>query len=210
MRKALTLTVFALGSVLAHNSVGCAQEQIVHPPRPAAPVEAAPHFRWSPAATDGRYLLWNDWQPAFYPGVYEPGWGGWWYSYFGHTYSPFFSPYLHDYPFHRYTHPYYNYPLEEPWGRDIYIVKKPTPAKVVVSLPADAKLIVNGQPTELTSAERVFTTPDLKPGKDYYYVLKAEVVRDGEVKTLTKEVAVSAGRQSKVEFDLPTATTARK
>jgi uncharacterized protein (TIGR03000 family) len=210
MRRLIACATFALGGYFIASPVAHAQEPILHPPRKSAAGEEVFVPRWSPAATDFRYLLWNDWAPAFYPGVYSPGWGGWWYMYFGHTYSPFFTPHLHDYPYHHYTHPYFNYPLESPWGDYVIVVQKPTPAKVVVSLPEDAKLTVNGQPTELTSDQRVFTTPELKPGKDYYYVIRAEVVRDGEVKSLTKEVAVTAGRESKVEFALPAAATVRK
>jgi uncharacterized protein (TIGR03000 family) len=209
MRKTLALAVMSSALLLLASPRIQAQEQILHPPRANIEVETVHWLRWSPAATDFRYLLWNDWSPEFFPGVYAPGWGGWWYMYFGHYYSPYFTPHLHTYPYYHYTHPYYNYPLESPLDAP-YVVQKPAPAKVLVSLPADARLLVNGQPTELTSDERVFTTPDLKPGKDYYYVLKAEVVRDGEVKTVTKEVAVSAGGKSTVRFELPTAATVRK
>ena len=210
MWKALALAVLTLGSFLIDSRVLLADEPILHQPRLVPEAVAWP--RWSPAATDYRYLLWNPAAPGpvFYPGIYSPGWGGWWYMYFGHYYAPFYSPHLHEYPFYHYTHPYYNYPLESPWGDGPIVVQKPAPARVVVTLPADAKLIVNGQPTELTSETRLFTTPELKPGKDYYYVLRAEVVRDGEVKSLTKQLAVSAGGQSMVDFNLPTLTTARK
>lgn len=40
-------------------------------------------------------------------------------------------------------------------------------ATVVVELPADAKLYLDGNAVPLTSARRTFETPELKPGKTY-------------------------------------------
>lgn len=218
--------VLSLGFMLAASSRVAADEPVLHAPGVVVPVQ-----RWSPASTDYHCLLWNDWSPAFFPGIYGPGWGGWWYMYFGHTYSPCYSPRLHSYPYCHYTHPYFNYPLDSvnqhwyiglgnntrpmvdywaPRGPASAAAARPAPAKVIVTLPEDATLIVNGQATELASGERSFTTPELKPGKDYYYVLKAEVVRAGEVKTVTKEVSVAAGRESRVHLELPSGATARR
>src|SRR5438552_1167959 len=47
------------------------------------------------------------------------------------------------------------------------------PATLVVTLPAEATLIVEDQPTSSTSSERVFQTPALELGKEYVYTLKA-------------------------------------
>ena len=57
----------------------------------------------------------------------------------------------------------------------------PAPATLIVSLPADAKLTIDDSPTASTSAERTFVSPTLKPGQDYNYTLKAEMVRDAQV-----------------------------
>src|SRR5262249_57978059 len=57
------------------------------------------------------------------------------------------------------------------------------PANVIVSLPAEAKLQIDGVQAKSTAAVRSFVTPALTPGQNFYYTLTAEMVRDG--KTLT-------------------------
>jgi hypothetical protein len=52
----------------------------------------------------------------------------------------------------------------------------PAPATLIVSLPADAKLLVDNTVTTSTSAERVFVSPTLVAGQVYSYTLKAEFV----------------------------------
>jgi uncharacterized protein (TIGR03000 family) len=84
-------------------------------------------------------------------------------------------------------------------------------AQVTVKLPAEAKLTVQGKPCPLTSSERVLASPPLEPGKTYYYILKAELTRDGQKREETQRVAVSAGKQVTVEFkDLKVESTARR
>src|SRR5437660_8606136 len=55
------------------------------------------------------------------------------------------------------------------------------PATIVVSLPAEAKLTIDGNATRSTSARRVFTSPALEMGQEYVYSLRAEIIRDGEI-----------------------------
>ena len=80
-------------------------------------------------------------------------------------------------------------------------------ATIVVSLPADAKLTVDGTPTQSTSARRVFESPDLAPGKKYNYTFKATVMRDGKEQVVTKTAEVAAGKTSTVKLELPKSTT---
>jgi uncharacterized protein (TIGR03000 family) len=83
-------------------------------------------------------------------------------------------------------------------------------AQVTVKLPADARLYVDDVLCPLKSTTRSFDTPELKAGQKYYYVLKAEVVRDGEKIERRKHVVVEAGKQVTVEFkDLPLQTVSR-
>jgi uncharacterized protein (TIGR03000 family) len=79
----------------------------------------------------------------------------------------------------------------------------PAPATIVVRLPADAKLTIDGSPTTSTDAVRTFISPPLQPGKEYQYTLKAEVMRDGKAVERTRDVTVRAGEPSEVTFDLP-------
>jgi uncharacterized protein (TIGR03000 family) len=81
------------------------------------------------------------------------------------------------------------------------------PATIVVSLPAEAKLTIDDAATQSTSATRVFASPALETGKEYYYTLKAEVVRDGKTVPVTKRIAVRAGEETRVTLDFPAATS---
>jgi uncharacterized protein (TIGR03000 family) len=80
------------------------------------------------------------------------------------------------------------------------------PATLVVTLPADARLTVDNTPTRLTSARRVFNSPPLQPGRSYRYTLKAEIVRDGQTLTTTRDVNVRAGQETDVNLEFQPAT----
>ena len=74
----------------------------------------------------------------------------------------------------------------------------PAPATISVSLPADARLMVDGIATRAASATRSFVTPALEAGKDYQYTLLAEVVRDGKTLSASEVVTVRAGQRTAV------------
>ena len=82
-------------------------------------------------------------------------------------------------------------------------------AVIVVSLPANAKLTVDGEATTSTSEQRVFVSPSLPSGQDYHYTLQAEVVVDGKSVTVSKTVAVRAGEESHVTLTPVTGVAAR-
>jgi uncharacterized protein (TIGR03000 family) len=75
------------------------------------------------------------------------------------------------------------------------------PARIVVNLPANAKLTVDDQATTSQSDQRTLISPSLKPGEEYHYTLKAEIQRDGKPMSETKRVVVQAGREVNVRFD---------
>src|SRR5438270_121531 len=81
---------------------------------------------------------------------------------------------------------------------------EPAPATIVVNLPAEAKLTVDGNPTTSTSDRRVFVSPALDRGMEYFYTLKAEVVRGGKTETRTEKVTVRAGEETKVDINFAT------
>lgn len=54
----------------------------------------------------------------------------------------------------------------------------------------------------------MFESPSLTPGKTYYYILKATAVRDGKIETVTKEVAVRAGEETRVKMEFSEAVAA--
>jgi uncharacterized protein (TIGR03000 family) len=71
---------------------------------------------------------------------------------------------------------------------------------MVVEVPADAKLYVDDQLMKTTSERRAFTTPVLDPGETYYYIVRAEVVRDGQKISRTKRVTLRAGEEARAIF----------
>jgi uncharacterized protein (TIGR03000 family) len=83
------------------------------------------------------------------------------------------------------------------------------PSTIVVSLPADAVLTIENQPTISTSEVRRFVTPELRISGQYQYTLKAEITRDGQKLTASKDVVVSGGKDIQVAFDFPTAVAQR-
>jgi uncharacterized protein (TIGR03000 family) len=85
----------------------------------------------------------------------------------------------------------------------------PAPATILVSLPADATLTVDGIKTVSTSAKRTFVSPVLQHGKTYSYSLTAEVVRDGKTVKVSQDVQVRAGEETNVTIELPVAVAAK-
>jgi uncharacterized protein (TIGR03000 family) len=80
-----------------------------------------------------------------------------------------------------------------------------TEAKLIVNLPEDATLTIDGESTTSTSAQRVFVTPALEQGKEYEYTLKAQVLRDGKPQIATARVTVRPGETSQIELKVPAA-----
>jgi uncharacterized protein (TIGR03000 family) len=88
---------------------------------------------------------------------------------------------------------------------------RPTQATVVVKIPEDAKLIVDGVTANLTSETRTFVTPDLLPGRVYYYMITAEIQRDGRTIAHKEKVLVRPGETSRVDFrDMIGASSAQR
>lgn len=73
-------------------------------------------------------------------------------------------------------------------------------AIVVVKAPLDAAVLANGQLIEHAKTEQRFITPNLKPGKTYFYEFRAEAVRDGKTVTLSQKVTVKAGLELCADF----------
>jgi len=89
-------------------------------------------------------------------------------------------------------------------SEDDEVSSTPLPAQIVVTLPADARLTIGDEGTKAGGTRRVFVSPPLRPDRSYTYTLKALLVRDGKTVSVTKDVAVSAGKESSVSFnDVP-------
>jgi uncharacterized protein (TIGR03000 family) len=74
-------------------------------------------------------------------------------------------------------------------------------ARVIIEVPADAKLYVDNYLTKAEGmTQRHFTTPALETGQEYFYNVKAEVIRDGKTISETKRITVRAGAEVRASF----------
>jgi uncharacterized protein (TIGR03000 family) len=133
-------------------------------------------------------------------GYHSGGWGG------GYYYGGAWGP---GYCYGGYAGGYAGGVWVVPSGGS-YLAAASAPATLVVNLPADAVLLVDGQKTESVSAERVFQTPALPIGQDFHYVLEARVVRDGKAEVIQRRVTVRGGEQASVRLEVPGAAVAAR
>ena len=75
---------------------------------------------------------------------------------------------------------------------------------LTVWVPYDAKVTVNGLETRSSGSRRQFISYGLKPGLGYKYVVRAEVVRNGQVQEDTRTVMLTAGQVTAVAFGFNT------
>jgi uncharacterized protein (TIGR03000 family) len=86
----------------------------------------------------------------------------------------------------------------------------PAPATIIVTLPADARLTIDGETTTSTSSPRVFVSPNLDPEREFQYTLKAEWMADGRNLVVTKKITVTAGRETAVTMQAEAAGVASR
>jgi uncharacterized protein (TIGR03000 family) len=86
----------------------------------------------------------------------------------------------------------------------------PTRARLIVEVPADAKLFIDDHAMKTSSEHRAYQTPDLEPGQTYYYEVRVEVERDGKMLSETKRVLVRAGQEAHADFSDMAATATAK
>jgi uncharacterized protein (TIGR03000 family) len=85
----------------------------------------------------------------------------------------------------------------------------PSPARVIVELPENARFYVDEQAIKATG-RRVFSTPALEPGQTYFYDLRVEVDIDGKTQSQSRRVVVRAGQEIRASFlDLEGVRTVR-
>lgn len=91
-----------------------------------------------------------------------------------------------------------------PWSVESeHAAAGPAAAVIVVRLPAEASLTVDGRPTHLSSSRRQFVSPPLQPGTEYSYTFRAQVNRDGEIVSASKRVRVHAGQETQIYLEFP-------
>jgi uncharacterized protein (TIGR03000 family) len=71
---------------------------------------------------------------------------------------------------------------------------------LTVWVPYEAMVTVNGRETKSTGSRRQFVSFGLKPGLSYKYVVKAEIVRNGQTVEDTRTINLTAGQITAVAF----------
>ncbi len=77
-----------------------------------------------------------------------------------------------------------------------------TSATLIVSVPAEARVFVNGKLTTSTGTLRRYVSNNLEPGFTYTYELRAEMMVGGKMATESKTVKVRAGESADLAFNL--------
>jgi uncharacterized protein (TIGR03000 family) len=77
----------------------------------------------------------------------------------------------------------------------------PIVTRVVVSVPEDAKVMIDGKETSTTGSYRSFSTQKLKNGKWDDYSVEVSVVRDGKTITRREQFDLAAGEFRFFEFE---------
>lgn len=80
-------------------------------------------------------------------------------------------------------------------------------ARLFVSLPAEAKLFVNGSATSSQGTNRHFVSKGLKAGFKYPYTVKAVMSVDGKEVVQSKQIELTAGSTEELAFDFNAVAT---
>ena len=91
-------------------------------------------------------------------------------------------------------------PADKPKDTDKPKTSLDAAAHLALTLPADAKLFVDGQLIGGQGERRQFHTPELVAGQAYYYEFQAEFEINGKRETETKRVVVRAGESLTASF----------
>jgi uncharacterized protein (TIGR03000 family) len=73
-------------------------------------------------------------------------------------------------------------------------------ATITVKVPAGATLYVDNTRNPATDPVRRFTTPPLPAGREFAYLLRVEVMRNGQPEQLIQKVSFRAGEHTEVDF----------
>jgi uncharacterized protein (TIGR03000 family) len=77
----------------------------------------------------------------------------------------------------------------------------PARATVVLSVPARATVTVEGEALKSTGGERTFRSPELAPGQEFVYIVRAVIELPGREEIETQRVRVTAGETTHVSFE---------
>jgi uncharacterized protein (TIGR03000 family) len=140
---------------------------------------------------------------GFYPGW---GWGwpgyGWGNGYYGpwYDYPPYYGSYGNGY---RAASDHYDYQPEPSGSANKSSTAQPLSANVValrIFLPADAQVWIQGAATRQQGRVRIFESPELTPGVEYTYDIRAQWIEGGRQVEKTRHVTVHPGDRLTVIF----------
>jgi uncharacterized protein (TIGR03000 family) len=159
---------------------------------------------------------------GFHDGFHRPFYGGFgYYPYYSYGYYPSYNDYYPSYG--TYDDSYldlgsgstYVPQSGDPAGNGNGTIRIPSaaalapvepsasPALLTVRVPADAEVLIDGNPTTSTGAVREYRSPPLKPGSAYTYEVRARWQENGHTVTQTHRVDVSAGAHAATTFPTP-------
>lgn len=90
--------------------------------------------------------------------------------------------------------------LANPFRGNNSYVSTPMPARISITIPADATLFIDGKKNEKPGTKREFTTPPLPFGKEFSYSLKLEKKKNGQPEEVLQKVVFQAGETVTVDF----------
>jgi uncharacterized protein (TIGR03000 family) len=136
------------------------------------------------------------------------GWGGAGYGWGGDYYGAGWYDYP-EYSTSNYGGSYYATPSYDTYesapsssaAKDA--TERPLSANAValrILVPEDAKVWVEGEATRLKGSVRIFRSPELTPGVEYAYAIRAQWSEGGRLVEKTKQVFVHAGDRLTVDF----------
>jgi uncharacterized protein (TIGR03000 family) len=135
------------------------------------------------------------WQYLLYAAIadrfcYGYGFGLWPYTY---GFWPYHYGYLYDDvgPYWAQAAPEYVAPAVVASGRATIEVRLPS---------ADAQVWIDGRETSSRGTERTYTSPVLEGGYDYGYSIKASWEQDGELRTVERQITITARDHVVVDF----------
>lgn len=78
--------------------------------------------------------------------------------------------------------------------------QEPSPVLIYVTVPADAKLAVDGVPVSQTGPERRLITPPFRLGEKAEYTLTLTYVKDGKTVSVERVITVEGGKTTRIDL----------
>ena len=79
--------------------------------------------------------------------------------------------------------------------------------RLTVSVPADANVMINGKETKITGTTRTYVTRNLRSDRQYKYEIRAEVERDGQLRSESRVVYVKRDDAPQIAFNFESQST---